>query len=71
MSCAEGKTGFVYAGKAEWTVTEKDITGLQRKLENADFLAKTPEDVVAEQRARLADEQAKRQRFVDAIASLA
>ena len=49
---------------------EKDISGLQRKLENADFLAKAPEDVVAEQHARLADEQAKRQRFVDAIASL-
>lgn len=29
VSCAEGKTGFVYAGKAEWTVTEKDITGLK------------------------------------------
>jgi pyruvate, water dikinase len=29
VSCAEGKTGFVYAGKAEWTVTEKDISGLK------------------------------------------
>ena len=29
VSCAEGKTGFVYAGKAEWTVTEKDISNLQ------------------------------------------
>lgn len=29
VSCAEGKTGYVYAGKAEWTVTEKDISGLK------------------------------------------
>ena len=29
VSCAEGKTGFIYAGKAEWTVTEKDISKLK------------------------------------------
>ena len=29
VSCAEGKTGYVYAGKAEWTVTEKDISNLK------------------------------------------
>jgi pyruvate,water dikinase len=29
VSCSEGKTGFVYAGKAEWTVTEKDISNLK------------------------------------------
>lgn len=29
VSCAEGKTGFIYAGKAEWTVQEKDISNLQ------------------------------------------
>lgn len=29
VSCAEGKTGFIYAGKAEWTVTEKDISNLK------------------------------------------
>ncbi|MBL7796281.1 MAG: phosphoenolpyruvate synthase [Saprospiraceae bacterium] len=28
VSCAEGKTGFVYAGKAEWTEQEKDISHL-------------------------------------------
>ncbi|MCS7035585.1 MAG: phosphoenolpyruvate synthase [Saprospiraceae bacterium] len=28
VSCAEGKTGYVYAGKAEWTVEEKDISNL-------------------------------------------
>jgi pyruvate, water dikinase len=29
ISCAEGKTGFVYQGKAEWTTTEKDISKLK------------------------------------------
>ncbi len=28
VSCAEGKTGYVYAGKAEWSVEEKDIANL-------------------------------------------
>jgi valyl-tRNA synthetase len=49
---------------------DKEITALERKLGNADFLAKAPEDVVAEQRLRLADEQARRQRLVDALATL-
>ena len=29
VSCAEGKTGFIYAGKAEWTVAEKNIAHLE------------------------------------------
>ncbi|MFN0216954.1 MAG: phosphoenolpyruvate synthase [Saprospiraceae bacterium] len=29
VSCAEGKTGFIYAGKAEWTETEKNISNLK------------------------------------------
>lgn len=29
VCCAEGKTGFIYAGKADWTVTEKDISNLK------------------------------------------
>lgn len=29
VSCAEGKTGFIYAGQADWTVDEKDISHLQ------------------------------------------
>lgn len=29
VSCAEGKTGFIYAGKAEWTVTEKNIAHIE------------------------------------------
>jgi valyl-tRNA synthetase len=49
---------------------EKEITALERKLGNADFLARAPEDVVAEQRARLAEEQSRRQRLADALATL-
>ncbi len=29
VCCAEGKTGYIYDGKAEWTTTEKDISKLQ------------------------------------------
>jgi valyl-tRNA synthetase len=50
---------------------DKEITTLERKLGNADFLAKAPEDVVAEQRQRLADEISRRQRLLDALATLA
>src|SRR5262249_31987152 len=49
---------------------EKEISTLERKLGNADFLAKAPEDVVSEQRARLAEEQSRRQRLADALATL-
>jgi valyl-tRNA synthetase len=49
---------------------EKEISVLERKLGNADFLARAPEDVVAEQRARLAEEQSRRQRLADALATL-
>jgi pyruvate, water dikinase len=28
VSCAEGKTGFVYSGRATWTETTKDISGM-------------------------------------------
>jgi valyl-tRNA synthetase len=49
---------------------EKEISVLERKLGNADFLARAPEDVVAEQRARLAEEQSRRQRLADALAAL-
>jgi len=43
----------------------------RKKLGNANFLARAPEEVVAEQRARLAEEQARKQRLTDALATLA
>jgi valyl-tRNA synthetase len=49
---------------------EKEISGLEKKLDNADFLARAPEDVVAEQRARLAEEKARKQRLLEALATL-
>ncbi|HEY0988289.1 MAG TPA: valine--tRNA ligase [Kofleriaceae bacterium] len=50
--------------------TDKEISAIERKLGNADFLAKAPDDVVAEQKARLAEEQSRRQRLADALATL-
>ncbi|HSN28526.1 MAG TPA: class I tRNA ligase family protein, partial [Kofleriaceae bacterium] len=49
---------------------EKEIATIEKKLGNADFLARAPEEVVAEQKARLAEEQARRQRLQDALATL-
>ena len=49
---------------------EKEIGGLEKKLGNADFLARAPEEVVAEQRARLAEEKVRLQRMTDALATL-
>jgi len=50
--------------------TKKEIATLEKKLGNADFLARAAEEVVAENRARLVDEQARHQRLVDALATL-
>ena len=49
---------------------DKEIAGLDKKLGNADFLAKAPEEVVAEQKARLADEQTRRGRLAEALVIL-
>src|SRR3569623_1503437 len=49
---------------------EKEIATLEKKLGNADFLARAPEEDVAEQKARLAEENARRQRLQDALATL-
>ncbi|MCW5806097.1 MAG: valine--tRNA ligase [Deltaproteobacteria bacterium] len=49
---------------------EKEIAALEKKLGDAKFVERAPEDVVAEQRQRLADEQTRRQRLVDALGTL-
>lgn len=49
---------------------EKDIAGLEKKLSNPQFLERAPEEVIAEQRTRLADEQTRRQRLLEARAQL-
>ncbi len=49
---------------------DKEIGTLAKKLANADFIAKAPEEVVAEQRGRLADEHAKKKQLQDAIVTL-
>ncbi|MEO8703549.1 MAG: class I tRNA ligase family protein, partial [Kofleriaceae bacterium] len=49
---------------------EKEISILEKKLGNADFVAKAAEDVVAENRARLVEEQTRKQRLIDALAIL-
>ena len=50
--------------------TDKEIAIVEKKLGNADFLAKADPEVVAENRERLVEEQARRQRLVDALATL-
>ncbi|MEO1191022.1 MAG: valine--tRNA ligase [Pseudomonadota bacterium] len=50
---------------------EKDAAKLEKKLANADFLAKAPEEVVEENRERLADMQARAARLTQAMARLA
>ena len=50
--------------------TEGEIKKLSGKLSNEGFLAKAPEDVVAENRARLSEEEARRDKLNSALASL-
>jgi valyl-tRNA synthetase len=49
---------------------KKEISILEKKLGNADFVAKAPEEVVAEQKARLAEEQSRLDRLVDALRTI-
>jgi len=48
----------------------KDIATTEKKLGNPDFLAKAAEDVVAENRTRLVDEQTRHQRLLEALETL-
>ena len=56
--------------KKDLAKAEKEIATIEKKLENPDFIAKAKEGVVEEQRARLAEEQSRKQRLVDALATL-
>src|SRR5204862_3495202 len=49
---------------------EKEIAALEKKLANADFLARAPEEVVAEIRARLVEEKQRMKLLVDALETL-
>jgi valyl-tRNA synthetase len=49
---------------------EKEIATLETKLAKPEFIAKADPEVVAENRTRLVDEQQRRQRLLDAIATL-
>ncbi|MEO8553340.1 MAG: class I tRNA ligase family protein, partial [Kofleriaceae bacterium] len=49
---------------------KKEISVLEKKLGNADFVAKAPEEVVAEQKARLAEENSRLARLIDALRTI-
>ncbi|MBK7070853.1 MAG: valine--tRNA ligase [Myxococcales bacterium] len=49
---------------------DKEIAALEKKLANPQFLERAPEEVVAEQRGRLAEEQHRKHRLEDALAQL-
>ncbi len=49
---------------------DKDIAFLAKKLENPQFLERAPEEVVAEHRGRLAEEERRKLRLQDALAQL-
>jgi len=56
--------------KKDLVKAEKEIATIEKKLENPDFIAKAKDGVVDEQRARLSEEQSRRQRLVDALETL-
>ncbi|MBC6404129.1 MAG: valine--tRNA ligase [Rhodospirillales bacterium] len=56
--------------KKEVGKLEQELGKLERKLGNADFLAKAPEEVVEENRERLADMSGRKARLSDALARL-
>ncbi len=50
--------------------TDKEIAFVSKKLENPKFMERAPAEVVAKERARLADEQTRRKRLVKALSAL-
>ena len=50
---------------------EGEIRKISGKLSNEGFLAKAPAEVIEENRARLAEEEAKQQKLAQALARLA
>jgi valyl-tRNA synthetase len=56
--------------KKEIQKCEKEIAALEKKLANADFISRAPEEVVAEIRQRLADEKQRMKVLVEALETL-
>jgi valyl-tRNA synthetase len=56
--------------KKEVGKSEKEIAALDKKLGNADFLSRAPEEIVAEIRQRLADENQRMQVLREALQTL-
>ncbi|HTL37719.1 MAG TPA: class I tRNA ligase family protein, partial [Kofleriaceae bacterium] len=56
--------------KKELGKAEKEIATLDKKLGNQDFLSRAPEEVVAEIRGRLADEQQRQKVLMEALQTL-
>ena len=78
LAAARSKADFTPADlAAEKARLAKEITGLantaeqtRRKLDNPDFVARAPEEVVEENRERLAEAEAARERLQAALARL-
>jgi valyl-tRNA synthetase len=49
---------------------KKEMTTIEKKLGNADFVARAPEEVVEEQKKRLAEEQVRLARLQDALRTI-
>ena len=48
----------------------KDVDGIMRKLSNPDFMARAPEDVIEENRERVADAEGRITRIDEALKRL-